>query len=419
MTSARTRGGFGRRLPSKARLLVALLFVATIGWLVAAVGAGAVLRNGQPDRALGFAPWDARAAARAAERGLTKGGADPSSLRQAGALARNALSRDATVVPAWRLMGLLEVAAKREGRAAGLFHMSERLSRRDLPTQLWLIEESVKRNDVPDALRHYDIALRTNPRSHDMLMPILVAAAGAPQTASDLGRLLATRPLWAGNFYYRLGQSPAATAPDPAHVARMLAIARRGGPFANEGVLRGLLESMVERGAYQPALHLFGTLSGQAARSPKTVRNGTFEGTNDFAPMDWDLSGEVDLGAEARAGVGGRGNALVVWASTDRNGVVARQILMLPPGSYRLRYKAGRTQASAPSRLEWRIACAGTEAFLLSGPVIPGATAIARETGFRIPAGCAAQWLSLDIGSTDPAGSEAWVDDVGVARAGG
>ena len=403
----------------KGRLLAATLFMAAAGWLVTAVGWAAVLRSAQPVRALAFTPWDARAASRSAERTLAGGRPDAATLRQAGALARASLRRDPTVVSAWRTLGLTEAGEQRRQVASSLFRMAERLSRRDLPTQLWLIEERVEREDIPGALRHYDTALRTNPGASDILMPILVAAAGAPQTAVPLGRLLATRPSWSGNYYYRLSQAPAATAPDPALVVRMLRTARAGGPLANPGMLRELMEAMVERGAYRPALSVFAILSGRVADPSSGVRDGGFESAGDYPPIDWSLAGDTGLGAEIRSGTGGHGGALVAYASTDRDGTVARQLLLLAPGAYRLRYSVGREHGASPSRLQWRIACAGAGAdrpVPLDHPIDPTWGAGLRDTGFRVPAGCPAQWLSLDIGSTDPEGAEAWIDDVAVAR---
>jgi len=404
---------------SKKRLLAAVLFAMAGCWLVITVGAAAILRSGQPDLALRFAPWDARALGRAAERELASGTPDRAAFARAAVLARRALRWDPTIVPAWRMLGLNEAAKGRGTLATRLFAVSEKLSRRDLPTQLWLIEEAVGRGDVAGALHHYDVALRTNPKAHDRLMPILVTAAGDPNTAPALGRLLATRPFWSGNFYYRLATAPAETAPDPANVARVIALARRGGPPTNPEMLGQLIGTMIDRGAYRPALSLHAALSGRKPVSIKALFNGDFEALNAHPPMDWAVAGDVGLGAEVRSDVGGRGNSLVAYASGDQNGVAARQITVLPPGNYALQYVAGRTERSAPSRLQWQLVCAVTTAsgaLLLDQPIDLAPGKRPYSAAFRVPSECPAQWLSLEVGSTDPEGSEAWVDDAVIAR---
>lgn len=391
---------------------MAVLVLLVGGWLTVAVGGAAVLRRGQPDRALGLAPWDARAHSEAAEQALAQGGVDRPALVRAEREARAALARSPLMVPAWRTLGLVSAARGRDRLAAALFSTSERLSRRDLPTQLWLIEEQVRRGDVARALEHYDVALRTSPLSFDTLLPILVQAAGSVETGPALGRLLQARPLWANNFYYRVGQS---TPADSGEVARTLEIARRGGPISNPDALRAIVSTMVERGDYRPALRVAAVLGGVPARLPKGVANGGFERQPDVAPFDWMLAQGLGFGAELRGGLGKGAQALVAFTTSDANGTAARQLLVLRPGTYRLRWRAGRTDAPAPERMTWRLACAKGAA-VAEAPV--DLTRRGGEAAFSVPAGCAAQWLSLDILSDSPEGSEAWVDDVAVVPAG-
>ncbi|MDT9096849.1 hypothetical protein RSW32_26335, partial [Escherichia coli] len=66
------------------------------------------------------------------------------------------------------------------GAARRLFAYGQRLSRRDNSTQLWAIEDAVARNDIPDVLRHYDVALRTSPNLADILYPVLASASADP-----------------------------------------------------------------------------------------------------------------------------------------------------------------------------------------------------------------------------------------------
>lgn len=400
-----------RARPSAGRIAAAAAVTLAAGSLVLSSGAAAVLQRAHPTRALAFAPWDARAKVVQAERALA-GGVAASALTRAEALARDALRRNPTLVPAWRTLGVV-YAAKRNGQAArAMFATSAALSRRDLPTRLWLIEEEVRRGDVVGALGHYDIALRTSPASYDVLLPVLVGASGIPQVAPALGRLLAARPEWSGNFHYRLSQAPPA---DAATVARTLEVASRGGPPRNPGALRELVPAFVQRGAFLPALRIAAILGDPPARVPKGVRNGGFEREEPgIAPFDWELPQASGFGAELRGDLGTGTQALVVFASSEAAGDAARQLLVLGPGRHRLRFRAGPTAAPAPRGLAWRVACADG-APLLDRPVDVARATRGAQAEFTVPAGCPAQWLTLAVSSDAPDVAEAWVDDVSVA----
>ena len=153
---------------------------------------------------LGVMPFDARAKVKSAEMLLARTRASPPAVARARTLALAALRRDPTMAPAWRLLALAASMQGREREAARLFHFAERLSRRDLPTQLWLIEESVSRNDIPGALRHYDIALRTSLASPELLFPVLTRASGDNNVVGPLGTLLASDPPWRETFLWQL-----------------------------------------------------------------------------------------------------------------------------------------------------------------------------------------------------------------------
>ena len=168
-----------------ARLVPALLFAIATGWLLVVVSGANIVREVRPDLALGMMPFDARAKAKSAERLSASPRATPAQLREARRLATEALDRDPTIASAWRTLGLVSTLRNRPGAAAGFFHTSERISRRDVPTQLWLIEEAVARNNIPAVLHHYDVALRTSRASHPLLLLILIAATARRRRAQS------------------------------------------------------------------------------------------------------------------------------------------------------------------------------------------------------------------------------------------
>lgn len=82
--------------------------------------------------------------------------------READRLARLALRQDPTAVAALATLGLNAQIRGDTNSARRYFAYSDKLSRRSLTTRLWAIEDAVARDDIPAALRNYDVALRTS-----------------------------------------------------------------------------------------------------------------------------------------------------------------------------------------------------------------------------------------------------------------
>lgn len=403
-------------LPPLKRLLPILLFAAVAIWLTFAVSAAALFRSARPDAALKLVPFDARAQARAAEQLVSRPSADRRRLAAAEALAIASLRRDPTVVTAWRTLALIAVFRGQPDRAGRLFHLTERMSRRDLPTQLWLIEENVNRNDVAGALRHYDVALRTSLSSHELLFPIILRALNDPNLVAPMARLVSTNPPWKEQFFGALIQQP----PSGNNLARLLEMIAARGQLSSRDLLSSIVIYLGDRREYSAAWRVYRVLKNLPRAEPGTLRNGGFEGPNRVPPFDWRLESGTELGAETRpVPAPGADTGLYAYAASGTSGVVASQLLLLRPGGYTLAALGGVTAASRPERVTWKIACASTPtAFIATQSAIPSGSA-GGPIGmrFRIPAGgCEAQWLQLEISGGGAEGTaEAWVDSVRIS----
>ena len=126
---------------------------------------------------------------------------------RAEALSRTALRRDPTTVSAAATLGVVTLARNDITDARRLLAYAQMLSRRNVATQLWSIEDAVGRGDVPGALRWYDIALRTQPEMSNVLYPVLAQAARDPSIRSALVRRLVGNPPWSDSYFaYAAGQ---------------------------------------------------------------------------------------------------------------------------------------------------------------------------------------------------------------------
>ena len=407
--SPRVRGPGIRRAGMVARIVIGVAAAGALGWLAIGVTAAAIHGRARPNQ-VAWWPLDANAHANRAARVLESGARiPPAALAAATADARAALQREPVNAVAARTLGLLAARQGNEAQANRLMRYSEMLSRRDLWTQLWMIESNVQRNDIGEALRHYDRALRTSDSAKELLFPILIDAAASPAVTPQLGRLLAARPAWWQAFVTRL-----VTEGRSAMAIESIAVATRLDPaIADErSLLAAAVNRLTQLGDYQRALDLYRRAGGTGNA---LVRNGDFEAENRFAPLDWVLGDANGAGGMMQPGLpGGRGLLMVVEAGSP-GGTVARQLLVLPAGAYRFSALAGRVSGEDRPRIT--LSCVRTNAVLFDLRLPAGASAgQAVGQDFTVGGACPAQWLI--IAAPLPTGDDGpWIDRISVVPA--
>ncbi|RYD48773.1 MAG: hypothetical protein EOP60_15065, partial [Sphingomonadales bacterium] len=171
-----------------------ILLVAGIGFVFTLQNslAGA-WRNTNPNAVLGFFPRDSQAVANIAATFVAKD-PTPASIERARLMSIEALRRDPLNVTAVRTLALVNDAKGDRAGAWRLLNRAEALSRRDLLTQLSIIEYLSAAGDVDGTLRHYDVAMRASRASREILIPILIDAANDPALVDPIAKLVAQRP---------------------------------------------------------------------------------------------------------------------------------------------------------------------------------------------------------------------------------
>lgn len=404
--------------PRIARLLAIAAVSVALAWLSVAVGLAGASRESRPDLALRFLPFDARAKAKVAERLSTRSQRDRVAGARARILSQEALARDPTVIPAWRTLAILSGIGGQADRASALFHIVGRMARRDLPSQLWLIEERVAHNDIAGALHHYDVALRTSPRAYDLLLPILVSATAEDAIVQPLARILRADPQWRPYFLAKLSENP----PAAANAVRLVELLGAGRPMSDGYIMARLIPRFADRGELAAAWRLYRRMGGATGSADALIRNGGFERPNPLPPFDWVLADDTGISAEQRVISGVADSAVLeVRAASGEGGRPARQMLLLPPGGYRLSWRAGAVGDVPPAVLRWTLSCAGEGGSGLLDLAIAPLDGRARSQGarFQVPgSGCRAQWLDLGLQSEfGPSGVGGWIDAVSISRA--
>lgn len=404
MTSARSFVGMGRWF----RIVgvgVPTLVAAAVS---VAVSYAAVMQRRAPAQALSLWPSSEAKAGLAAQ--LLSQPDRNGSYARAGRLAQEALQREPVSVRAAATLAFLAAANGNGDRAARLLAYSERLSRRDLPTQLALIETKVQANDVAGALIHYDRALRTSRASEPILVPVLVSAVATPDIARPLAPLLAARADWWKPFTLQMIQQD--TPPTSSYTllhALKLDVRRTD----ERAMAVDAMQRMAGHGRADLAARLYAELRGGKVPS-FGIRDGRFQSTDRLPPFDWDLTNTGDLSASVEVRPDGKGNGLFLVATNGASGRVARQLVVLPAGRYALRFDLGLPASGG--RITASARCNGADAPLAFVRPSPAETTQHIVMPFVASPACRNVWIEFSMQASEGIDTGApWIGAVSIA----
>lgn len=357
----------------------AVALVLLVGVLAVRHSLGMALATKRPELALQLDRENATVLAQAALT-LVQGEATPKR-RKALDLARAALARDAGNVNALAAFGL---ASDKPKQVAAVFTVADRLSRRNLIVQVWMIENAVAKGDVSGALRQYDIALRTSRAAPSMLFPVLVDATSNDQLLPAIAKTLAQRPLWGGLYLQQLAQS----GKDLHRIALLFAMLKQQGVATGAAADTVLYTRLLEAQLFDDAWKVYA--SDHRGAQHAAVRGDTFgEDPVVKTPYDWQLSDNEFVTARIEQTTSAKGE-LIFTTAAGEGGDVARQTLSLTPGTYTLQAEVGAIEAADAQPPYLRVVClpSGTE---LARKPLQGTNGVS----FSVSAGCPAQTLSI------------------------
>lgn len=383
--------------------------------LGSALAGGAMWVTGVPTFALihaGLAPdsslaaWPTSLARSGVAARFIDGHAKRGDVEQADQLARLALARSPVNVEAASILAWVETGRGHVERARELVHYAERLSRRDVRTELWLIEDRSAAGDVRGTLQHYHRAMQTSPASRDLLSPILAQAADDPAITRPLAQILRTRPEWWSNFlgdFVERTHSPAALA----LVTRSLRL-DPAVPVERER-LSTILQRYVTLGDAATARRLFEQITGSPANA---VSQGDFERDASLAPFGWQLT-ETAAGAALREARNGANGRFALTLDGNEGLDVARQLLVLPPGNYVMRLSVGSVRPDFTAPPSIAVTCLPGDTPIVESDMPTARTVTTVRVALAIPSRCATQMLSIRTArATSYIDDKPWIDDV-------
>ncbi|MBN8739015.1 MAG: hypothetical protein BGP24_10370 [Lysobacterales bacterium 69-70] len=403
-------------MPDPARLAGRLLLIA-VAALVAAralqLGPGA---SGDPARVLRRDPGNPQAVL-ALARTTAETADSAGALRRAGLqpeMLRAALARAPLDGRLQRVRAELAGVDSAEGRVC--LQRALRLRPADLRTRAWLADAANAAGDLAGAAQHVDAILRLAPQRAPQLFPLLHEWLRSDSGRAAVVAVLAPAPSWRRGFL--------ASAP-PQHedlfaLARLLLALRNAAVPATpaEGVV--VVERLLALGDYPQAWLLWLALQPAAERSGPLLRNGDFE-RPPGGGFDWTLRRGDGAAATLAAAPGRDSRALRVRLDGRPAAAGATQIVLLPPGAYRLSGLAYADGAAASATAEWSVDCLAPRAQRL-GTATPQPTPSWNPFAldFRVPErDCLAQRVQLNLrGARRDAGAELWFDALNLTTTG-
>jgi hypothetical protein len=256
---------------------------------------------------------------------------------------------------------------------------------RSLAAAYFLADRYFRTGDSERGLHEVAALARLAPNGPSVVGPYLAAYAANPANWPALRRLFRTNPMLAD-------EALAALASNAGTVPALLALADPREKSASASWLPPLLNTLTAAGKYDEARAIWGRMSGAQLTPGRLIYDTAFRDRTSPPPFNWTLASSTVGLAERQAG--GR---LHVLFYGQEDGFLASELVVLPPGAYRLSMQL----LGDPSRahgLNWSIWCDKAAEPIAS---VTLDAAAARGWQFEVPSGCPAQWLKLSGVSGD------------------
>ncbi len=297
------------------------------------------------------------------------------------------------------------VAAALGGQVAeaeASFQAAKLRAPRSLPARYFLSGIYLRSNDLRRGLEEVAEFARLSPSGVAVVGPYVAAIARQRSTWPDLRAIFRDNPA--------IEQaSLVALAADPANADSIIALQGHRRSAADAPWIRVLIGSLVDRQEYGKARAVFAAALDPAPLADSLLFDRAFDWPDAPVPFNWMLTSSTVGLAERQ-----KGGKLHVIFYGQEDGALATQLLVLPPGPYRLSMAVSGGVAALAS-MSWRLRCANRGGELLAVPLSAAARAPAR---FSVPANCPAQWIELSGRAGDiTQSSEATISRLALERA--
>lgn len=235
---------------------------------------------------------------------------------------------------------------------------AQKVTRRDAAIQLWLAEDAFRREDVAEAIGHYDLIMRSQPETSREILPRLAAVMVARQGRPYLQPYINGRNLW----YPGLMTSAVNLLPKAEPIGLLLIERKAKAPdiVELESVYGKLVTRLVDEGTIEVALKTYALLPNGKAEvlgNVSGIANGKL--IAGYPPFIWSLANEA-YGATL-VGVDRSGGGMEFFAAPGTIGMAASKLIKIDAGN-RLRWRIYDRTANLQSTAAWVATCVSGKA---------------------------------------------------------
>lgn len=398
-------------------VVLGAVFVLLFGWRVVSLGMADHFAVRQPERALFWRSDHPEALFRLAERQ-----AAAKQWPKAEANAKAALRGNRLDGRAFRILAQAAESKGQSVKARALFQQAVHWAPRDLPSQLWLFQNALRRRDAQAAVLHMDALFRLRPALlAEMRLQAEVLAAN-PATRPALVEVLRNAPPWRAGYLAGLGNSALTTD----ELAPLFELLGRQAELKSAETDPWLNRLRRENRYAQAYLTWANWLPEAQRKRLGNVFDGGFEmapeeHSGPFAWRSGSPNGSLVLWTETRGTVGDSSYS-VQFEGVRTPFADLSQTLVLPPGDWLLQWRAKADDLDGPRGLVWRLRCLPGDRILADSEAMLGRFDWRDlELAFTVPPDCGGQTLTLTIPARIPAESQIdgalWLDEVRIQPA--
>ena len=321
-----------------------------------------------------------------------------------------------------RPLRVLAEVAEQQGDvqlARDLYQKAVVLAPRDLTSHAWLLDDSLRRQQAMPAVEHLDALLRLQPTLIQSLQAQANILAVNPLTQAFMIDALTKQPEWRRSFLTTFSK---AELPLDAMAGLFNGLAKDSGLEITE--YQPWLARLINERRYMQAYVTWAQLIPDNQRKYLgNVFDGGFEVPQEeqfgnFAWLTPPTKGAQMYWARSR-GVLGETAFLVHFEGGRTPFSNLQQILVLPPGSWHLSYRAKANNLETERGLIWRMTCLNGGSTLAESIPMRGKFDWQKITlDFHIPADCGGQSLTLMIPARIAAETQIqgdlWLDEVSI-----
>jgi len=296
--------------------------------------------------------------------------------RETLALLADAARKDPLAAEPFLVRGIQARLIGDEALAGNAFRAAVRRDGHSVPAHYFLADHDLRTGDAAHGLAEISVLSRMVPNGIHSLAPFVASYAAGGGDAAQIRSLFRSNPPLADETLRVL-------ATDAANSSLVLRLGPRH-PAPQSLWPAQLIDTLIRAGDYTGAERVWSSTAGVHRPAGALIYDPAFDEPKAPAPFNWALTSSALGLAERQPG----GSLHVLYYGQD-DGVLASQLLVLKPGSYRLRMQVAGDPGAATA-LTWTVTCANGSTSLLKVALAPQV-----DAAFTVPGNCPAQRLEL------------------------